>query len=259
MKGFGLDEVGANKLKSLWLRGSFPRSFLARNEEQSFQWRENFISTYLERDLPQLGIAIPAQTLRRFWIMLSHYHGQIINYSELAGSFGVSDKTARSYIEILESTFMVHSLLPWHENLGKRLVKSPKLYLSDSGIFNTLQNITSFKELTSQPKLGAAWEGFAMDTFIRLSGIERKNFYFWATHSGAELDLFWKIGGQNYGAEFKYSDAPTMTKSLYSAIENLNLKKVWVIYPGKQTYRLKQNIIVTPLSGLKHPKGTALL
>ncbi len=243
MTGFGLDEVGGNKMNSLWVRGSFPRSFLAKNDAVSLQWRQDFISTYLERDLPQLGISIPSQTLRRFLMMLSHYHGQLINYSELATSFGVSDKTVRSYIELLESTFMVRQV-------PKRLVKSPKLYIGDSGIFNALQNIKTFEELISQPKLGAAWEGFALSTFIHLTGLDPKQFFFWATHSGAELDLFWKEGGRNYGAEFKYADAPTMTKSLYSSIQDLKLKKVWILYPGTQSYDIQKNVSVVPLTGL---------
>ncbi len=247
MSGFSLEEIGPQNLKQLWLRGGFPRSYLAKGEKVSLQWRDDFISTYLERDIPQLGITIPAQTLRRFWTLLSHYHGQIINYSEIASTFGVSDKTVRSYIEILEGTFMVRQHLPWFENIGKRLVKSPKLYITDSGIFHSLQQITSYKHLLSQPKLGASWEGFAMEQFIKTKRLDPKRCYFWATHGNAELDLFWQEKGQNYGAEFKFADAPTMTKSLHIALEDLKLKKAWIIYPGDQTYPVHPKVSVTPL------------
>ncbi|MBI2603221.1 MAG: ATP-binding protein [Deltaproteobacteria bacterium] len=244
MKGFHLAEVGQQEWRKLWLRGGFPRSFLAPTDQASHDWREHFISSYLERDIPQLGIRIPSDTLRRFWLMLSHYHAQILNYSELSRSFGMSDKTVRSYIDILQGTFMITKLTPWFENLGKRLVKQPKLYLTDSGIFHALHDIESTEQLLSSPKLGASWEGFALSQFVSSHKIRLKNAFFWSTHGGAEIDLLWKEGGRNFGAEFKFVDAPKVTKSLRIAMADLKLEAVWIIHPGKDSYPLDKNIFV---------------
>lgn len=249
--GFTIHDVGVEKWKDLWFNGGFPRSFLASGAEAGHLWRENYITTFLERDIPQLGINIPANTLRRFWTMLSHYHGQIINYSEIARSFGVSDMTVRKYLDILEGTFMTRLLQPWYVNIGKRLVKRPKVYIKDSGIFHTLMSIESREQLNLHPKLGASWEGFALELACRSIGRRDPEYYFWRTHAGAELDLFWQHGGKNWGIEFKYMDAPRLSASLASASESLNLQHLWVVYPGKTAYKLSPNITVLPLEQIE--------
>jgi len=253
LAGFRIADVGSNEINSLWLRGGLPRSFLAENDEESAVWRENYIATFLERDLPQLGISIPANTLRRFWTMLGHYHGQIINYSELARNFGISDMTARKYIELLEGTFMLRVLQPWHVNIGKRLVKRPKLYFTDSGIFHSLLAVSRGEELLTHPKLGASWEGFALECMIRSIGKRNEEIFFWGTHSGAEVDLFWQHQGKNWALEFKYMDAPKKSLSMQSALEDLSLAHLWVIYPGSRKYRLADKITVLPVSDMTDP------
>jgi hypothetical protein len=246
--GFRISDVGENSLDQLWLRGGFPRSFLANSDQASKIWREQFITTFLERDIPQLGINIPAYTLRRFWIMLSHYHGQVINYSELGRSFGISDMTIRKYAEILESTFMVRILMPWYANIGKRLIKRPKIYIRDSGIFHTLQTIDNFQQLKSNPKLGTSWEGFSLEMVCTHLGKTASEYFFWQTHNGAELDLLWHAEGQLHGAEFKYCDAPKLTKSMQIAVDDLKLRKLYVIYPGVKSYHLSSQIEVMNLA-----------
>jgi len=253
LAGFRIDDVGSKEIVKLWLRGGLPRSFLAENDEESAIWRENYIATFLERDLPQLGISIPANTLRRFWTMLGHYHGQIINYSELARNFGISDMTARKYIDLLEGTFMLRLLQPWHTNIGKRLVKRPKLYFTDSGIFHSLLAVGRREELLTHPKLGASWEGFALECLIRSIGKRNEEVFFWSTHSGAEVDLFWQHQGKSWAVEFKYMDAPKKTLSMQSALEDLGLAHLWVVYPGNRKYRLADKIIVLPLSNISDP------
>ncbi|MCP4022395.1 MAG: ATP-binding protein [Desulfobacteraceae bacterium] len=248
LSGLRLQDVGEKDIKSLWIRGGFPDAFTPKAEEQSRLWRENFITTFLERDIPQLGISIPANTLRRFWTMLSHYHGQVINYAELGRSFGISDVTVRKYIDILEGTFMVRVLQPWYSNTGKRLVKRPKIYLKDSGIFHTLLNIENHDQLLSHPKLGASYEGFALECICRALQKQNNEYYFYRVHSGSELDLFWQQKGNNWGIEFKYADAPRKTRSMTTVAKDLNLRHLWVIYPGKETYRLSEKITVTGLS-----------
>jgi len=246
--GFRLDDIDPAKMKTLWLRGGLPRSFLARSDEESLVWRNQYVTTFLERDIPQLGINIPARTLRRFWTMLSHYHGQILNYADLGRSFGVSDMTVRKYCEILEGTFMIRILQPWYANIGKRVVKRPKFYLSDSGLFHSLSSIETPQQLSASPKLGASWEGFALDCVCRTLGKQDEDLFFWSTHAGAELDLFWQQGGKNWGVEFKYEDAPRLTRSMKTAIEDLQLAGLWVVYPGKASYPLAQNIQTLSLS-----------
>lgn len=253
LNGFSLDEAGAKNSKKLWLRGGFPRSYLADSDRLSGLWLDNYITTFLERDIPQLGISIPAQTLRRFWMMLSHYHGQTLNYSELARSFGISDMTSRKYVEILEATFMVRLLQPWFNNTSKRLVKSPKLYLRDSGIFHALMGIDNYDALLTTPKLGASWEGFALEQVARHLNKKSQELFFWGTHAGAELDLFFIDQGRNYGIEFKYHSAPAITRSMKSAISDLSLAHLWVVTPGSEKYRLAENITVVPLHGLCLP------
>jgi hypothetical protein len=248
--GFRLSDVAPETIKALWQRGGLPRSFLAASEEESLLWRNQYVTTFLERDIPQLGITIPARTLRRFWTMLSHYHGQILNYAELGRSFGVSDMTVRKYCDILEGTFMVRILQPWFVNIGKRLVKRPKLYMRDSGLFHALLSIETQQQLYASPRLGASWEGFALECVCRTLGKEDAELYFWNTHAGAELDLFWQAGGQNWGVEFKYEDAPRLTPSMRSVLEDLQLKRLWVVYPGRAAYRLTENVHVLPLADI---------
>ncbi|MGA2546786.1 MAG: ATP-binding protein [Rectinemataceae bacterium] len=248
LRGFGIPEVcrDDDDLQRRWLRGGFPRSWLAEDEARSFSWREQFIQTFLERDIPQLGIRVPASTMYRFWTMLSHYHGQILNYQELSRSFGISDGAVRHYLEILEGTFMIRLLKPWFENIGKRLVKAPKLYLRDSGIFHALQGLSDSRSLASTPKLGASWEGFIIEELIGLSGLRPEAFSFYRTHAGAETDLVWSSEGRRLGAEVKYADAPRMTASMRHTIEDCRLDSLFVVYPGATGYSLAANTRVVP-------------
>jgi hypothetical protein len=248
--GFRLSDIDPGNVKALWQRGGLPRSFLAASDNESLLWRNQYATTFLERDIPQLGITIPARTLRRFWTMLSHYHGQILNYAELGRSFGVSDMTVRKYCDILEGTFMVRILQPWSVNIGKRLVKRPKLYLRDSGLFHALLSIETPEQLHASPRLGASWEGFALDCVCRTLDKEDGGLYFWHTHAGAELDLFWQAEGRNWGVEFKYEDAPRLTRSMKTAVEDLELERLWVVYPGKAAYRLTEKVQALPLADI---------
>ncbi|MFA4910655.1 MAG: ATP-binding protein [Desulfobacteria bacterium] len=249
--GFRLSDIDPGAVNALWQRGGLPRSFLSASDDESLLWRNQYVTTFLERDIPQLGITIPARTLRRFWTMLSHYHGQILNYAELGRSFGVSDMTVRKYCDILEGTFMVRILQPWSVNIGKRLVKRPKLYLRDSGLFHALLSIETTEQLYSSPRLGASWEGFTLDCVCRTLGKEDGDLYFWHTHAGAELDLFWQAGEQNWGVEFKYEDAPRLTRSMKTAVEDLKLERLWVVYPGKAAYRLTEKVQVLPIADIR--------
>lgn len=244
----GLDEVGRSALGRLWVRGGFPRAFLARSEAASVEWRREFISAFLERDLPQLGFGLPAPTMRRFWTMLAHYHGQTWNASEFARSFGVADTTVRNYLDALSATFVVRQLQPWHENLAKRQVKSPKVYLSDSGLLHTLLGIESLGELESHPRLGASWEGFALEVVIRAMGARPEECYFWATHAGAELDLLIVKGGLRLGFEFKRTEAPALTPSMRIALEDLKLDRLDVVHAGQATFPLAERVRAIPLS-----------
>ena len=231
----------------LWLRGGLPRSLLASSDAASRRWRDDYIALFLERDLPQLGVSIPASTLRRFWTMLSHYHGSVLNHAELGRSFGISDMTVRNYLAILVGSFMVRLLPPWHTNTSKRLVKSPKLYLRDSGLFHRLQAIDTVAELQAHAKLGASWEGFALENCTQSIGGPDERFFFWGTHAGAELDLFWQEGGRNYGIEFKYGDTPKLTRSMRSAFEDLELEHLWIVVPAGDEYPLESQVSVRPL------------
>jgi hypothetical protein len=240
MSGFNLWEVGADKQQELWVRGGFPPSFLAENDAASMVWRENFVRTFLERDLSLLGFRMPPETMRRFWTMLAHHHGQIWNGTEIGTSLGVSHHTSRRYLDALVGAYMVRHLPPWFENIGKRVVKSPKIYLRDSGILHALLNLSGSAELQAHPKLGASWEGFALEQIITRVG--ERNVYFWATHGGAELDLLVHTKGKRWGFEFKYQDAPKMTKSLHTALADLQLERVWVVYPGASSYALHERV-----------------
>lgn len=243
--------VEVDHLNILINRGGFPRSYLAKSDEASFIWRSEYISTFLERDLPSFGFDVPPKTMHRFWMMLCFYHGQLINFSEIANSLMISDKTAKKYIDILAGTFMIRILQPWHENIKKRQVKTPKIYFRDSGIFNTLSEIHDFTELYKTPKIGALWEGFALEEVINSLQIKSENCYFWASHNEAELDLLIFNRGKRIGFEFKYTDSPKITKSMNVAIEDLNLDHLYVIFPGNLTFPLAENITVMGLELLK--------
>lgn len=248
LSGFNLTEIAPGELDTLWLRGGFPRSFLAGTEADSIAWREGFIRTFLERDIPQLGISIPATAMRRFWAMLAHLHGQTWNASELGRSMGYSDKTVRHYLDILTGTYMVRQLQPWHENLKKRQVKSPKIYLRDTGLLHSLLSIASRHDLLGHPRLGASWEGFTLEQV--LSVLCPNEAYFWATQSGAELDLLFFSGGQRFGIECKFNEAPKVTKSMHSALTDLDLGHLWVVYPGKHRYPAHEKVTMLPLADI---------
>ncbi len=245
LAGFQLWEVGRLHRDRLWIRGGLPRAFLADSESDSMQWREGFIRTFLERDIPQLGITIAAETLRRFWTMVAHYHGQVWNAAEFARALGTAENTARRYLDILAGAYMVRVLPPWFENLKKRQVKAPKIYIRDSGLFHSLLQISTLADLQGHPKIGASWEGFALEHVIHV--LHTRDAYFWATHAGAELDLMVTIGGKRHGFEFKFTDAPGRKRSMHIAIEDLGLEHLWVVYPGDQKYTLDENISVIPL------------
>lgn len=248
MAGFDLRELGAPAQRELWVRGGFPRSYLARSDAASLAWREDFIRTFLERDVGQLGIQVPAATLRRLWMMLAHYHGQLWNASEVGRSLGEAHTTVKRHLDILTGAFMVRQLQPWFANIGKRQVRSPKVYVRDSGILHALLGLRTVAALEEHPKLGASWEGFAIEQAVLAAG--ERNVYFWSTQAGAELDLLLVLGGKRYGVEVKYSDAPRITKSMSIALEDLELQRLFVVYPGTQKYVLASKIEVMPLDDL---------
>ncbi len=251
MGGFGLAEIGVENLSQHWLRGSFPLSYLSNSDPDSFAWRKNFIQTFLERDLPQFGITIPANTLLRFWTMIAHYHGQVWNGAELARSLGVSQPTVRRYLDILAGVFMLRQLQPWHANLSKRQIKSPKVYFRDSGLLHQLLGIRSQKDLVTHPRLGASWEGYAIETVLAASMPDEA--YFWGTHGGAELDLLLLKDGRRIGVECKRVDAPRLTRSMGIALQDLHLERIVVVYPGNRAYDLADNVSVVPLRTLAEP------
>jgi len=242
LRGFAVDEVGIEHAKKLWLRGGFPRSFLARSHAESQEWRLEFLRTFLERDLPQLGSTVHPTTMRRFWTMLAHYHGQTWNSSEFARSFGVSDATVRRYLDWLTSALVTRQLPPWHENIGKRQVKSPKVYVADSGILHTLLNLTTVRDLEGHPKVGASWEGFVISEVIRQLRARAEECFFWGTYAGAELDLLTVRGRQRLGFEIKRTTAPSLTPSMRSALADLNLKRLDVIHAGDKTFPLAEKV-----------------
>jgi hypothetical protein len=248
MAGFDLHEAGHKSLRRLWLRGGFPRSFLARSEAQSFAWREDFMRTFIERDIAQFGIQVPPPALRRLWMMLAHYHGQIWNASEIGRSLGEAHNTVKRHLDILTGAFVVRQLQPWFENIGKRQVRAPKVYIRDTGILHALLGLRNFAALEGHPKLGASWEGFALEQIILAAG--ERNAWYWATQAGAELDLLLSLGGKRYGVEVKYGDAPRLTKSMTIAMTDLGLKRLYTVYPGSKRYPLAKNIDALPLDEL---------
>jgi predicted AAA+ superfamily ATPase len=246
MGGFNISETGPDALDKLWWRGGFPRAFLARSGSESRTWQENFIRTFLERDIQEFGVRIPPVALRRLWTMLAHYHGQICHAAELSRALGEAHTTVKRHIELLVGALIVRQIQPWHENISKRQVKTPKLYVRDSGLLHSLLDVPSFRALDGHPKVGASWEGFVIEEFARLAG--DRNIFFWATQSGAELDLLITRGSKRYGVEVKYSDAPSITKSMRIALQDLALERLLVVYPGAEAYDLDRRISVIPLA-----------
>ena len=242
LPGFSLEEVGAGNLDRLWVRGGFPRSYLARSEAASAQWRRSFVRTFLERDVLRLGVNIPPPTLGRFWSMLAHYHGQIWNASEFARAFGVSESTVRRYLDALATVSVIRQLRPWSENLKKRQVKAPKVYLSDSGLLHTLLDLETRDDLLGHPKVGASWEGFLLDQVIQHLALRWDQCWFWATHGGAELDLLVLRGSHRIGFEFKRTSTPTLTPSMRIALEDLRLERLYVVHAGRETFPLATNV-----------------
>lgn len=248
MGGFTLDEVGSKSAERLWRRGGFPDSFLPRNEEASVQWRRAFIDTIVERDLPQWGVQVSGTAIRRFWSMVAHYHGQVWTSADPARTLGVSEPTVRSYLDLLTDALVLRQLQPWHANLRKRQVKSPKVYVRDTGLLHELLGIDDQEGLLRHPKLGASWEGFAIEQILATE--PHTDAAFWATHQGAEIDLILRRGGRLLGVECKRIDAPRMTPSIRIAIEDLGLERVAVIYPGTKRYKIADRVEAVPLSSL---------
>jgi len=245
--GFTLDELGPSASETLWCRGGFPRAFLSSDDRESIEWRLSLIRTYIERDLPQYGLNLPPAAVRRFWTMLAHYHGQVINVSELGRSFGVSNHTVQRYLDILQSVFMIKLLQPWHENIGKRQVKSPKLYFFDTGILHALLNLTSYDDIMSHPKAGFSWESFAMTQVMDAMNARPEECFFWTTHTGAELDLLLVRGKLRLGFEFKMAGAPSTTKSMKIAQGDLKLDRLYVIHRGEHVFPIGKGIDGVPL------------
>ncbi len=245
VSGFNLDEVGASSQRTLWLRGGYPRSFLATDEVNSFDWRNDAVNRYVEQDLRQLGIDIAPPAMLRFWKMLAHYHGQVWSAAPFAQSMGVSQPTVRKYMDILTDTYMIRQLQPWHQNLGKRQVKAPKIYFRDTGLLHALMGIKTVADLVTHPSSGASWEGFALEQVLRIAKPDEA--FFWATHQGAELDLLMFKGQQRIGVEFKRADAPKVTQSMRIAMQDLKLDALYVVYPGLHRYPMGEGVEAVPL------------
>lgn len=239
VSGFSLSEVGEAEVKPLWLRGGYPLAFRSASDQAAFEWLENFILTFLQRDLPQLGIRIPAEQMRRFWTMLAHYHANTWNASEIGRSLGLTNKTIRHYVDILAGAFMVRLLPPWFENAGKRIVKSPKAYIRDSGILHALLGFRSEEDRNAHPKVGASWEGFALEALIQSHQAEQ-HAYYWGTQAGAELDLLIVKSGKKIGFEFKYADSPKLSRSMKIAQNDLQLDHLYAVHPSKDRYPLAE-------------------
>ena len=246
--GFDIAEVGTSQQTELWLRGGYPRSFLAANDADSMAWRTQAMQQHVQVDLPQFGVNVPAPAMLRFWRMLAHFHGQVWNAADPARSLAVSEPTVRRWLDVLTQTFMLRQLHPWHQNLGKRQVKAPKLYFRDTGLLHALMGLPTLDALLSHPRSGASWEGFALEQVLRLAAPDEA--YFWATHNGAELDLLMFKGGQRVGVEFKRADAPGVTRSMQIAMDDLQLDRLYVVYPGATRYRLAERMEAVPLAAL---------
>lgn len=253
MGGFDLEEVA--DADRAWFRGGFPRSYLARSNRASDEWRKGFIRTFLERDVPRLGIGIAPRTLERFWVMLAHYHGQVFNASELGRSFGVAHTTVRGYLDLLVGTFVVTELRPWTETVGKRVVKSPKIYITDPGLLHALLDIGTPAALERHPKLGASWEGFVLGQVVRRLRARPSECHFWAVHSGAELDLLVVSGGRRYGFEIKRTDSPRSTASMHAALETLRLSRLDLIHAGDRTFPLANKVRALAAADIKSELG----
>ena len=256
LAGFGLSDVGG-RWERLWRRGGYPRPYLARTDEESLRWRRDLVSTFVERDLPQLGITISAGTIRRFWTMLAHYHAQVWNGAELARAFGIAESTVKRYLDLLANTFMVRVLPPWSENIGKRVVKTPKVYIADTGLLHALLDLPTARALEVHPKVGASFEGFALQEVVRALQARPEQCYFWATHQGAELDLLVVRKGKRRGFEFKRTDAPTVTKSMHVALRDLGLASIDVLHTGDDTYALAPKIRALSIANLPTALGRA--
>jgi predicted AAA+ superfamily ATPase len=250
LEGLCLREVGVLETDKLWRRGGFPRSFLAHTEAESVEWRREFIRTFVERDIPQLGIRVASSTMRRFWTMLAHYHGQTWNSSEFGRSFGVSDHAVRRYLDILTSALVIRQLLPWHANISKRQVKSPKVYITDSGLLHGLLNLPTQRDLDGHPKVGASWEGFVIGQLISHLQAEPEECHFWATQAGSELDLLVERGGRRFGYEIKRTTSPKVTPSMRCALDDLKLTSLAVIHAGEHTFPLTERIQAVSISRL---------
>lgn len=245
LEGFRLSDLGSHGVERHWLRGGFPLAYTARTGQDSFVWRQQFLQAFLERDIPQLGITIPAATLYRFWNMVAHYHGQTWNGAELARALAVGETTVRRYLDLMTGVFMIRQLAPWHENLGKRQVKAPKVYVRDSGLLHTLLGVSSRRDLEHHPKVGASWEGYAIEEVLKARRPDQA--YFWATHGGAELDLLMFVRGRRIGVECKRMDAPQLTPSMRTALADLSLDELFVVYPGPRRSSLARGVSVVPL------------
>ena len=254
LSGFGLSDVG-ERWQRLWVRGGYPRPYLARTDDESLRWRRDLIRTFVERDLPQLGIGIGAGAIRPFWTMLAHYHAQVWNGAELARAFGIAESTVKRYLDLLANTFMVRVLPPWSENIGKRVVKTPKVYIADTGLLHALLDVPSARALEAHPKVGASFEGFALHEAIRALRAHPEECYFWATHQGAELDLLVVQKGKRRGFEFKRTDAPAVTKSMHVALGDLGLESIDVVHAGHDTYALAPKIRALSITGLAAAVG----
>ena len=246
LAGFDLSETGVKRWRRLWLRGGSPRSYLAESDADSMAWRDGFLRTFLERDIPQLGIATPAAAMRRFWTMLAHWHGQTWNATELGRAMSATDKTMRRYLDLLTGTFMVRQLQPWFQNVAKRQVKAPKVYVRDLGVLHTLLDIPNEAALLSHPKVGASWEGFVIEQVLR--ALQPANAWFWAAHSGGEVDLLVMIEGRRIGFEVKFNEAPTVTRAMHNVVDTLQLKHLFVVCPTPHAYPVAERVSVLPVT-----------
>lgn len=249
--GFTLAELGPGADRRLWVRGAFPRSYLAGSAADSLTWRRSFVRTLLERDLPQWGARAPTAALRRFWTMIAHYHGQTWNAAEPARALGVDPSTARRYLDLLTDALVVRQLQPWHANLRKRQVRAPKVYVRDSGLLHALLGLETEKSLLEHPKVGASWEGAVIEQILATT--PHDDAHFWATHQGAEVDLVLHRGERRIGVEIKRTDAPKITRSMRIAVEDLELDRLMVVYPGQRRYPLAERIEAVPFRELASP------